>query len=341
MVVPCRDFSDATWIQLISLILTTTTCPHGSRALDGNVQNQLSAMAERDDLFAEWLSCMFGSASAGVDHGAENQNARPEDLFKAVLECHSAKPLAMLARQAADATLRHRTLQTRYSADVELSKREAIYHLAYGLSHELNNPLANVSARAGVLLRAIENPDQRHLLETIVDSASRGSEMLGDLMLIARPPKPQFSKVDLSKLGGSVREKGIYWAGIRGIAFELDWQPCQPCSLDTSLVCEIVWTLLRNAIEASPEKSTVRLEATLQDLQLEILVDDQGAGLSNQAHSHCFDPFYSGREAGRGLGMGLAKAKRLAEIHGGDVRLQNLPGGGCRATAWIQTAPIC
>jgi signal transduction histidine kinase len=62
-----------------------------------------------------------------------------------------------------------------------------------------------------------------------------------------------------------------------------------------------------------------------------IEVADQGSGMSQAALEHCFDPYYSGREAGRGLGLGLSKAQRIVALHRGELTLSNRPGGGAVA----------
>ncbi len=226
-----------------------------------------------------------------------------------------------------------------FAEELEQAKNEAIYYLAYGLSHELNNPLANIQARAGVLLSQCDNLDQRQMLEAIIDNASRGCEMLGDLMLVARPPQLQLSEFDLGQLGAHIRQRGCKWSELNGIRFFQDWKPSCIARLDRSMLCEVVWALLRNSIEASTRGRSIRLSASLGDRQLHIQIDDEGPGMSSAALRHCFDPFFSGREAGRGLGLGLTKAKKLSQIHGGDLRIANLATGGCRASLWIAIEP--
>ena len=72
---------------------------------------------------------------------------------------------------------------------VEHAKLDAVKELAYGASHEINNPLANISARAQALLRDEADPERRRALEAIHQQALRAHEMIADLMLFARPPR--------------------------------------------------------------------------------------------------------------------------------------------------------
>src|SRR6478609_7503495 len=92
-----------------------------------------------------------------------------------------------------------------FAAALEAAKLQALYNFAYGLSHEINNPLANISARAQTLLVDEKNPERRRKLATIVQQAFKAHEMIADLMLFARPPAMSPETVDLSKLA----DKGL------------------------------------------------------------------------------------------------------------------------------------
>ena len=91
-----------------------------------------------------------------------------------------------------------------FSAAVEAAKLQALYNFAYGLSHEINNPLANISARAQTLLIDETGPERRRKLATIVQQAFKAHEMIADLMLFARPPTLRPQPVDIAKLADTV-----------------------------------------------------------------------------------------------------------------------------------------
>src|SRR5207248_7210376 len=99
-----------------------------------------------------------------------------------------------------------------------------------------------------------------------------------------------------------------------------------PAQARTALSC-----LLRNAIEAAPAEgwAGVRVE-TSDDATVELIVEDNGSGPTATEREHLFDPFYSGRKAGRGRGLGLSTAWRLARQNGGDVRFDPTPEGPTR-----------
>lgn len=100
--------------------------------------------------------------------------------------------------------------------------------------------------------------------------------------------------------------------------------------------------LLRNAIEAVDCGGRVELSATAEADGFVVEIDDDGPGIPAEARSHVFNPFYSGRQAGRGLGIGLCKAWRLIGLHGGRIDVGRSPLGGAqfRATIPYQPCPI-
>src|SRR6187401_1505053 len=91
-----------------------------------------------------------------------------------------------------------------FATALESAKLRALYHFAYGLSHEINNPLANIATRAQTLLVDEKDPDRRRKLATIVQQAFRAHEMIADLMLFARPPSMKPEAVDLAKLADTI-----------------------------------------------------------------------------------------------------------------------------------------
>jgi signal transduction histidine kinase len=211
-----------------------------------------------------------------------------------------------------------------FQSALQREKLAAIRELAYGLSHEINNPLANIATRAQTLLKDETDPERRRMLATINTQAFRAHEMVADLMLFAKPPALALQKVDAVELSATV---------VRELAGEAKEQ----C---TSLVSTgITWPLL---ISADPVQLSVALRAvvlnSLQalraggrvDVSVETVgnqaifrVSDNGPGLSEQAKRHMFDPFFSGREAGRGLGLGLSKCWRIVELHRGQIDVES------------------
>jgi signal transduction histidine kinase len=85
---------------------------------------------------------------------------------------------------------------------------------------------------------------------------------------------------------------------------------------------------VRNALEATPTGGTVFAVSSGDEQTLRWTIKDSGRGLSAQEAAHMFDPFFCGRQAGRGLGLGLSRAARIAQRAGGEITWQSVPGQG-------------
>lgn len=224
----------------------------------------------------------------------------------------------------------------RLAADFEERVAEArlaaVRELAYGAGHEINNPLANIAARAQALLLDEREPERRRRLATIVDQAFRARDMIGGLMLFARPPRPAPVETSLDALLEPVLTSLRHEAESCGI--EVDYvAPATPTHLkvDPGQIGEALRMLATNACEAAAGGGRVTLEATTAGGWAEITISDDGPGMEPLTAERACDPFFSGREAGRGIGLGLPKALRLIEASGGRLRLWSRPGQGTRS----------
>jgi signal transduction histidine kinase len=129
-------------------------------------------------------------------------------------------------------------------------------------------------------------------------------------------------------------------AAARGVRFEYSPPPV-PLSVfvDRVQVEEAIRVVVVNAFEAVAAGGRVVLKAGRRPAETgggcEVIVADDGRGMSFEAARRAFDPFYSGREAGRGAGLGLSKAWRLVESSGGSMLLDSRPGQGTRVSVLL------
>ncbi|HEX6961972.1 MAG TPA: HAMP domain-containing sensor histidine kinase [Lacipirellula sp.] len=216
-----------------------------------------------------------------------------------------------------------------FEARLEQAKLEAMKELAYGASHEINNPLANISARAQMLLRDECDPERRRALEAINYQALRAHEMISDLMLFARPPRLDRQPLEFAPLVRQVLDELRIDCERRGIAtaFEAADEPTELIG-DAVQLAVAVKAVIANAVEAIGREG--RIEASLDSDQhaVRLTVRDDGPGIPPEVRPHIFEPFFSGREAGRGLGFGLSKAWRIVTEHGGRIRVESGADGG-------------
>ncbi|QDU73948.1 Sensor protein ZraS [Bremerella volcania] len=224
--------------------------------------------------------------------------------------------------------------------DLRDEKLNSLKRLAYGASHEINNPLANIASRAQALLVGETDPDRRHELATIYAQAMRGHEMIADLMLFARPPQPQLSQCQLSVVAKDAVGQMLPVAQqqeteLKLITTEHDTNLTADANLITLAAC----ALIRNALEALKSGGKVEVTLATDDEVATIAVQDDGPGIPDDQAEIVFDPFHSGREAGRGLGFGLTKCWTIAQAHGGDTYVDTAYGPGARIVLEIPLSP--
>ena len=245
--------------------------------------------------------------------------------------------LATLATVSAQLIEQLRNLQTSTSSLDPASetrlrdlKLEAMAEFAAGAGHEINNPVATIAGRSALLLKTETDPERRRILETIGGQAYRIRDMIGDAMTYARPPEPVHEEFepaeDILQISQNLREQFPH----KQVAIETSLDDTVKMNTDREQFRVVVSCLIKNSLEAISDEGVVRIElsrsVTNSDQpspqsgsHIRFAVSDNGVGLSEAEREHLFDPFYSGRQAGRGLGFGLSKCWQILRLHGGEI----------------------
>jgi len=247
--------------------------------------------------------------------------------------------LATLATVSAQLIEQLRNLQTSTSSLDPASetrlrdlKLEAMAEFAAGAGHEINNPVATIAGRSALLLKTETDPERRRILETIGGQAYRIRDMIGDAMTYARPPEPVHEEFepaeDILQISQNLREQFPH----KQVAIETSLDDTVKMNTDREQFRVVVSCLIKNSLEAISDEGVVRIElsrsVTNSDQpspqsgsHIRFAVSDNGVGLSEAEREHLFDPFYSGRQAGRGLGFGLSKCWQILRLHGGEIEV--------------------
>jgi two-component system NtrC family sensor kinase len=200
------------------------------------------------------------------------------------------------------------------------AKLAGLAELAAGAGHEINNPLAIISGNAQRLSRTEADVQRGESLHAIVRQANRIAALLRDLMQFARPPQPRPTGFPVSELVEIVCNDLLPLATELGVRLELQDAPRdQWINGDKDQLRHALGAVVRNGIEAAGADGWVRLTCSTNDGALAIACEDSGPGLTAEAIEHAFDPFYCGRAAGRGRGLGLSTAWQLVRQNGGDL----------------------
>ena len=218
----------------------------------------------------------------------------------------------------------------------------ALGELAAGLTHEIRNPLANVSS-ALQLLRSEETDDaseRSQLLGQTLGELNRASRTLDGLLRLARPEPPVKTTVDLGALTRDIvtlfgpRLRG------RGVALSLEADSHLPAlRLDRSQMTQLILNLLTNSAQAVEDGGSISVRvAPFPDGKGVILsVIDDGRGIPPDMLDKVWEPFFTTKEEGTGLGLPISR--QIAELHGGTIAVESPPGEGTRVLVLLPTEP--
>jgi len=187
---------------------------------------------------------------------------------------------------------------------------------------------------------AICSEEDREVLSKVVREIRRIELLLKDLLNFARPPKPQFSIIDINKILDSTLElsvgKGVLSEQGINVVRELD--AGLPATMaDPMQVKQVFLNLILNAVDAMRDGGTLRLTTQYDEETQSIIIEiaDTGKGIGTDAMDKIFQPFFTTKA--RGTGLGLPISKRLIEEHGGAITVQSMPD---RGTTFIINIPV-
>jgi two-component system sensor histidine kinase KdpD len=213
-------------------------------------------------------------------------------------------------------------------------------------SHELRNPLGNIKGFISSLLRTDvdwDEPTRRDFLSEIEHETDRLDDLVDDLLHMAR--------IENDALGTGARNptppSALVAAGVAQVRHMLvgrDVSISVPDDLpavevDADRVEHVISNLVENAVKYTPADRPIHVRGRLVGDQVELDVEDQGAGIAAEDVEHVFDRFFRGRVARNqpGTGLGLAISRTIVQAQGGSIWAENQPSGGAR---FVVTLPL-
>ena len=203
----------------------------------------------------------------------------------------------------------------------------ALGQLSAGLAHELRNPLGTIKASAEILERQVsaENEVAREMAGFIGSEVDRTNSLVTRFLQFARPLQVRLETADLAQVLD--RAVSLVEREAPRVSIYRNYSPeIAPFPLDAELMERVFYNLLLNAAQATPEGGAVTLKTRTAGGTAEVAVIDRGCGIEPGVLNSIFNPFFTTKP--EGVGLGLAIVSKIVDEHGGKISVESEPGKG-------------
>jgi signal transduction histidine kinase len=254
----------------------------------------------------------------------------------------------------------HEQLKAAQAQLIEAEKLQSVGRLAAGVAHEVRNPLAIMEMGVAFLSDQAMPEDNKMILKEMSEAVHRANDVITGLMDLS-PRELGTHEADLHE----VIDRALAALGVEladgSIEVVREFGDALPAShLDEGKIEQVFMNIFTNALHAMPEGGTLTIETSVKVLGPEdvafdagdrsgvrfregeraivIEVRDTGSGILPEHLSKVFEPFFSTKPTGKGMGLGLTVARKLVELHHGTIALRNGEDGGAIVTMMFKTA---
>jgi len=282
------------------------------------------------------------------------------DLYGFVLVARDLRPTKKLIAEAARAEAERRKreeLQQAYNELKQLQeqliqseKMASLGQIAAGVAHEINNPISGIMVYLHTLATDLENDrfDRKQALTFLTDSKhelTRCSKIIKSLLDFSRQSHPMLAPVDLGNILDETFSILGHKAKLQDIEVVQHIDPGLPqIQADMDQLKQVFFNLILNAIQAMPKGGRLTIHAiqvddkeglTKNPKAVRIDVEDTGCGVAEENIGKLFTPFFTTKEKGEGVGLGLAVAYGIVRRHGGDIRVMSSKGKGTTFSVFL------
>jgi signal transduction histidine kinase len=227
---------------------------------------------------------------------------------------------------AAIREMQNQVMQNRKIADLG--------RVAAQVAHEVKNPLAGLLLYSMHLKNKVSaklSAGELNILDNIIDTINRLKTITEHIMDYARPVNLNLKRLDLNSVVNGILQLLQPKISANKVETVLELEPEGVCCLfDEALLYSALTNLILNAIEAMPEGGTLKLETKKRDGLVRITIIDSGGGMTQEQVKNAFEPFYSTKA--KGLGLGMSSALKIIEQHQGIIKIDSSAGKGTQIT---------
>jgi two-component system sensor histidine kinase HydH len=237
-----------------------------------------------------------------------------------------ARNYRAVAEQLAEA---NRSLHEAQAAVRRSDRLAALGQLTAGLAHELRNPLSTIKTSAEMLAKTVagDNEVAREVAGYISSEVDRTNSLITRFLEFARPVRLRTEPADLAAVIDRAIAQVERHTPPLPVAIYRNYSPdIPPVEMDAELMERVFYNLILNAAQASPEQSAVTVKTRPVDGDVEISVIDRGSGIEGRHLENIFNPFFTTKP--NGVGLGLAIVSKIVDEHDGEIMVESQPGEG-------------
>jgi two-component system sensor histidine kinase AtoS len=255
---------------------------------------------------------------AEIEHRRKDGTIFPVEVSAGLLDIGGHKHILAFDR---DITERKRTEETMQRAE----QIKICGEMAVGMAHEIKNPLAGIKVSIEVLLDELNLSDgDRDVLLKVINEVKRLELLIKSLLNFAKPPKPQFSLVDVKSILDNAANFSLKNPSNSNLEIIKNYDENLPSIMaDAMQLQQVFMNLILNAVDALSDGGRLELTAMYDEAasSLQIMISDSGDGISDEVKGKIFQPFFTTKS--KGTGLGLAISKRLIEQQQGTIVVEN------------------
>lgn len=232
---------------------------------------------------------------------------------------------------------RTRQLQESQAMIVQQEKQAAFGLLAAGIAHEVGNPLAAISSLMQLLKRRNIEETTREKLQLVDDQLGRIQRTLRELVAFSRPASSTTTRCDLQEAISAALNIAKYYKRKKGKTIVTDFAEGLPTvHIVRDQLVQVILNLVLNALDATEEGSEIRIRTLRDGDTARIIVQDQGRGIPLECQARLFQPYFTTKDTGTGLGLFVCRSIVEQQLHGSIELTESTPSG----TTFTVTVPL-